>query len=56
VGTANTRPDSRVPRRVARVSTAISPTAIATACGDRVGIAEVTASTPEVTDTATVIT
>ena len=53
---ANTRPDSRVPRRFATVSTRIRPTAMITACGDSAGIAEVTATTPEVTDTATVIT
>ena len=38
------------------MSTTISPTARLTACGDSAGIAEVTATTPEVTDTATVIT
>ena len=45
-----------MPRRLATVSTTISPTEIATACGDRAGSAEVTATTPEVTETATVIT
>ena len=37
-------------------TTRIRPTAMITACGDNAGIADVTATTPEVTDTATVIT
>ena len=56
MGTANARPDSLVPRRLASAKMTINPIAIHTAYGDSPGKAEVTATTPEVTDTATVIT
>ncbi len=54
VGTANARPDSLTPRRFAAVSSATNPTAIGTRLSFRSGNAEMTASVPAETDTATV--
>jgi hypothetical protein len=45
-----------VPRRLASANTTIKPIVIHTAYRDSVGNADVTATTPEVTETATVIT
>ena len=56
VGTANTIPDSRTPRRFMTASSATKPTAIGTACGARPGNADTMLATPAATDTATVST
>ncbi len=56
MGTANARPDSRTPRRLTSASTITSTADIGAAYGVKKRNAEVTATTPEVTDTATVIT
>ena len=56
VGTANSVPDSRTPRRFASVIKTTNPTAISTLTGWRLGIAEVNANTPATTETATVST
>ena len=56
VGAANNRPDSRTPRRFIAVSRATKPSAIRTRWSASAGSAEMMLSTPEATDTATVIT
>ena len=56
VGTAKARPDSRTPRRFASISSATHATDNSTACRCRLGAALVMATTPDTTDTATVIT
>ena len=54
VGAANGGAGSRTPRRLPATSSAITTRPIATVAEPSDGIAEVTASTPEATDTATV--
>ncbi|GBC87297.1 hypothetical protein HRbin12_01300 [bacterium HR12] len=56
MGTANTVLASFTPRRLARVMKATNPMAISTLCSARAGTAEVTATVPAVTLTATVRT
>ncbi len=56
VGAAKARPDSRTPRRFTTASSATKPSAIGTRCACNWGTAEMMLSTPEATDTATVIT
>jgi hypothetical protein len=56
VGMAKTVPDSLTPRRFMRASTAMNSTHISTEYGRRLRKAEVIASTPAATDTATVST
>ena len=56
VGNAKTVPDSLTPRRFIRASTATNASEMATACGRSTRNAEVIASTPAATDTATVRT
>ena len=54
VGSAKSTPDSRTPRRLTIVSSATNPSESPTLCGSSDGAADVSASTPAVTDTATV--
>ena len=54
VGAANSEPAWRTPRRLPASRTMITATPIATLSGASDGIAEVTASSPDATDTATV--
>ena len=56
VGVAKASPASLSPRRLMAASTATNMSAITTRCGPRPGTAEMMLSTPEDTDTATVIT
>ncbi len=56
VGTAKVRPDSLTPRKFATISKTTKPTESATACRCSDGKALVMATTPETTDTATVMT
>ena len=56
MGAANSVPAWRTPRRLATTRSAIRATPIGTACDLSDGTAEVTAATPDVTDTATVRT
>jgi hypothetical protein len=56
VGTAKTVPDSLTPRRFITVSTATKPSEIPVAAGRSGRKAEVIASTPAATETATVST
>jgi hypothetical protein len=54
VGTANRIPDSRTPRRLATVSRSTNTKESATLCDASDGAAEDRATTPAVTETATV--
>src|SRR5262249_50129024 len=54
VGTANRIPDSRTPRRFASVRMRTNSSASATLCDASDGAADASATTPAVTDTATV--
>jgi hypothetical protein len=56
VGNANIRPDSRTPRRLPSVSTAMQSNESSTLCDASVGAAELSAKTPAATETATVRT
>lgn len=56
VGAAKARPDSRTPRRFIAVSRPTKTSAISTRYSASSGIAEMMLSTPEATDTATVMT
>ena len=56
MGNANAVPDSLTPRRLTTARTVTKPTDISTAYGAKDVTAEVMATTPETTDTATVIT
>ena len=56
VGTVKMLPDSRTPRRLARVTAITATTQIATRQGNRIGRADVMAATPEAVLTATVKT
>src|SRR5690348_12127329 len=56
VGIANTVPDSLTPRKFITASSATKPSDMATAAGRSIRNAEVIASTPAATDTATVST
>ena len=56
VGRANTKPDSRTPRRLTSTSTTSTPRLSSTACVESSGTADVTASTPEAIETAAVST
>ena len=56
VGTAKTVPDSRTPRRFAKVIRTTNPIERNTLCWWRLGTAEVMAKTPATTDTETVRT
>ncbi len=56
VGRAKMLPDSRRPRRLPSVMSAIAATPISTRSPSRPGIAETICSTAEDVDTATVIT
>lgn len=55
VGAAKSAPAWRTPRRLPASSKAITPMPAGTAAGVRDGMADVTAATPEETDTATVM-
>ncbi len=56
VGSANTRPDSLVPRRLTTVSRTTHTTDSCTDRGTNDGTADVIAATPATTDNATVST
>ena len=56
VGSAKAIPDSRTPRRLTTVSRTTNARHSPTVCGASAGAAEVSASTPAATDTATVST
>ena len=56
VGIAKSTPDSRTPRRLTTVSSTTNASDSPTLCGSSEGAADVSASTPAVTDTATVRT